>query len=133
MDIHVPRPKFEEMEDKISCCTIAEKGRSKGTVYINNEMFVITGGIGDGKGIGFKSLFAMKAVLLKDYSGALKPLKYNDHSIDRLEGNREVGYNGLLIESDRQSVVLIGETIYIRPTENEIQFELKLNQEGVTP
>ena len=124
MDVYVPRPKFEEMGDKISCCTISDKGCSKGTVNLNNELFVITGGFGDGKGIGWSCLMGMKAVPLKAYGGSLKPLNYNDHLLDRLEGNREVGYDGLLISSDGKNVVLTGDTIFFYPSETEIQLAL---------
>lgn len=118
MTINVPQTKFDEMGDLISCGSISEKGCSKGSVVFNDELFVITGAGGDGNG-GWSFFWAMRAIPLKDYTGKLKPLPYNDHHYERLEGKRETGYNGILISSDRQKVVLTGETITFKLIDNE--------------
>jgi len=114
MIIYVSQREFNKMGDIISCGTISEKGCSKGSINLNGESFVITGGGGDGNG-GWSFFWAMRAIPLKDYSGSLKPLSYNDHHYERLEGRRKTGYDGILISSDGQKVVLSGETITFKP------------------
>lgn len=118
-DIFVPRPKFDQMADKCSCNTIGNSGCSNGSVNFNNEMYIITGSMSDIN--GYISFWAIKAVPLSAYNGSLKPLKRDDHLIDRLEGNREVGYDGMLIMNEGKEVVLTGETIFFKTDETKIQ------------
>ncbi len=123
MEKYVPRPKFEEMTDKISCSEISNKGCSAGSVYFNNEQYVITGAVSTGAG-GTSAIWGNKIVPLEIYLGELKPLLYSEHNNEVDEGKRERGYDGMLIVNEGRKVVMTGPRITFRPIETEIQLTL---------
>lgn len=120
----VPRLKFEEMGKKISCMTISEKGRSEGSVRFENKLYVITGAIGTGTGVGWKCVWGNRIVPLESYSGSLKALSYTEHNDEVHAKRRERGYDGMLITDGGKKVVMTGPSVEFYPVETEIQLSI---------
>lgn len=77
------------------------------------EKYVSVSAIGDGKGIGYRLAVAFKAILLKNYTGSVTPMYYVEHTHAVLEGIRERGYEGRIVNISDVPHVLTEQTCFI--------------------
>lgn len=108
--ITVSALKFKEMDELISCTTIAERSYAKGWVEINNTPYVIIGSMGSGTGPN-DNYWGHKIVYLKFYTGNKKPLRYNEHRIEVDQNKRERGYDGMIVDCNGIECVMVGEQV----------------------
>jgi hypothetical protein len=122
-NLFVPRPKFEEMSEKISCLTITENGNCRTTTF-GNKKFVITGAAGTGTGIGWAYLEGFEVTPEEVYTGSLVPMDYSKHWFDVEQGNRERSYAGMRIKADGIKVVFLGPRVRFNPVNTGEQIKL---------
>lgn len=119
----VPKPKFDEMSEKISCQSIVE-GKNSPTVKFGGKTFVITSAAGTGNGHYWEYVEGYEVVPEARYLGDLVPMKYQVHFGAVLDGIRPRSYNGLLITADGKPFVCIGERTRFEPSVEGIQIDL---------
>lgn len=105
IEVEVPTLKFEEMIKVLSTQYLSESQKAKGTVFLNNKEFIITGSMGTGTGFGYALLWGNRVEDLKLYKGKLKPLEISEHHLEIDKKNRRRGYEGQVIKFEKRNIV----------------------------
>lgn len=124
MELFVPQPKFFEMTQINSTCSISEAGsKVAGSTFYNRVEYVITGSMSSGMR-GFICVWGIICIDIERYTGALKPLPYSKHQAEVNAGKRERGYNGMIVKKGSRTLVLTGERVTFYPSEEGKQTQL---------
>ncbi len=103
------------MSSKVSCSTISENSKVKGTVFYQNQEYVLTGSCSSYLE-GIISVWGNKVTPIEQYRGELKALSYREYRIEVNIGARERGYNGLIVYDHDRALVMEGPVITFLPS-----------------
>lgn len=105
IEIDVPTFKYKEMAKKLSTAELSESDKASGTVFWNNQEFIIHSAMGTGTGIGWALLWGSRVEDLKTYKGTLKPLERSEHYTEIELGRRKRSFNGRIIKCEKRKLV----------------------------
>lgn len=88
-----------------SCGHIFERKSIAGTIHHLNKEYVITGGMGNGRGTGWQEFYGYEVVDLINYTGAVKPTTYDNHPSG-------LGYTGMLITFGKRKLVCLNKVTF---------------------
>lgn len=108
---------FDEMTKSVVAMDIAEQRNIKKIVQFNSNEYVLTSCRSSAKH-GYITVSGHMAIPINKYRENLQPLSYNEHLIDRLEGNREVGYHAMRIQTGTRELVMVDPLIEFFPVRN---------------
>lgn len=104
--IKVPAFKFAEMGEKLSTQEISEEKKIRGTVFWENNEYVMVSAVGTGTGFGWASIDGCRVEDTTTFKGALLPLCRTAHYRAVDAGQRERGYTGQIVRFARRTLVM---------------------------